>query len=1315
MKKRLITLLLTMVLGIMISAQVAAAAQPTYYEVGYAKVDINPYDLSTPDPYDLMAIPMAGNGFTDRRWSIPEKLDDNGDGKVDGNDGLFAICIAITDQKGNTLLQFTVDTINANPNYVNVVRQRLVEKYPELSADRIMFNASHTHSGPDLASSWKSGAECSEDFVTYLQMIQDQMVLAADMALADRTPATMYKGRLEANESKAIKGDIGDTLNESLPAGQKVTVLDGSLFPDRKYNAVRHYLSTVQDAKRTVVRKYTAANTVTLSDGSKVGQYAYYSYPKEGGLYIPDLNSEKVSYVGGDNFNGVSSEGTHIARSVGYVNFQGKEVSEAVYKASALKADAGTGVPTAWWAADMTVVSSVDHVSETDDTLQVLEFRFDAKYNKKPIVLVNWRAHMTLNRSVSVDYRANEKLASLGNYTSYYQMSGDWANAMRYVLERKGYRPALLQGAAGNINGGSRIQSESSWLNYQPEATDAKGNVIKGKGEGYYEGVKLSDTSYARNKGNIYGSELAEVVLECLNEHMEQINVKGGEIRSVQVKFQTTRQQVTMAGYQAGKYYAEHYNPASPTGLFRYEYVYWVDAEGNALVDEEGTPYTDAEGNVLTDANGKPVTELVPAKKVTEYCHVTSIHHANSMVSKYSSNGKASAALELNAIMIGNEFAMVTSPNELFDRYSETADQYNMTDNLWEIVDDYTPGSYGEPFIAGYSNGSGSYLPSQATYFFSQDNDKYATGSYETLTSQYAPGNGEAVIHQFDIMLDFLQKEAVNPVETEKGTCPLCEKEVEWTELTEDTGELKIANMRTGHYYLSGDLTLESKQAMTGAQMCLDLRGHTLTVKKGFTVCAGATVNLVGDGVVQGDDAPTNGGVFTVAEGGTLNLYSATVRYVGEATTDGPITNGGIIELEGTLNMYGGVVEGTSISWAGAAIYAGSQSHLNIYGGQILSGKAGASGNCVYARGSMRFSGDPVIQDIRVNPKEDGPALEDMITVSGRFTGLIKLTINSVFAGMDIGTSDNADLSNGKLYASSSRVAMVEGTDLKLYSLPAVAVVDEKGAMTYGESLAQAVEQYAGTGAKIVLQKNNTEDIAISKDLYMDLNGFSATGAITVAQGATLYVMDFATADYDISDGKYGQLTKVTGRVEGMPAAGEQDIYLKVQEEGAVSFHALCLNIRAMALRPAEGGLYYVCDFGGDTLAAEQVAAYGIAMSLERAPTQQNMGKFTQREDTLGTANGTLLKGIMKEENGRVTNCRNAAIPVYGRAYAVLKDGTYLFGVTRCRSLQEQVELADAQWLSLSHGEQEALKALYESFRSEMGGWDIPNLKASGK
>ncbi len=1306
MKKRIIGFLLALTLMAGLGAVPVKAAQPATYQVGYAKVDINPYDFSTEDPNDLVAIPMAGNGFSERRLSDKNKLDDNGDGVVDENDGLFAICLAITDQAGNTMLQFSVDIINATTLIVNPVRQRLVEKYPELSADRIMINASHTHSGPDFSTSWKSGHDFSEAYLAYVERVISQMVLAGELALADRTPATMHKGQLEANDSKAAKGDIGDTLNEARPADKKVTVLDGDDFPQRKYNAVRHYLVTGNDAKRTVVRSQKSTNTITLSDGSKVGQYAYYSYTKSNGMYLPDLSAPAFYYVGGDNFNGVATKGTGTARGVYYADRYGNEVTEDYYKQYA-----GTR---AWWLADMTVISNVDHVSETDDTMHVLEFRFDAKYNKDPIVLVNWRAHMTLNRSVSVDYRANSKLAELGNYTSYYQMSGDWANAMRFVLERKGYRPMLLQGAAGNINGSSRIAEESSWLNYAPEAVGSNGKPITGKGEGYLDGVKLSDTSYAKNKGNIYGSELAEVVLECLKEHMVQINKNGGELRSVQVKYQTTRQEVSMAQYQAGKYYAEHYNPANPTGLFKYTYTYWKDASGVPLTDDVGTPYTDAEGNVLTDAEGKPLTDLIPAEKVTEYVHVTSVHHANSMVSKFGSNGKASAALELNAIMIGKEFAVVTAPNELFDRYSETATQYDMTDNLWDIVNDFSAGSYGEPFIAGYSNAGNSYLPSQATYFFSQDNPKYATGSYETLTSQYAPGNGEAVIHQFDIMLDFLQKEAQNAPQTTEGYCGCCQKQVTWTQLTEDTGAIKVPNIRTGHYYLTGDTTLEGKQAMIGAQICLDLRGHTLTVKKGFTVSAGAVLNLLGEGAVEGTDAPANGGVFTVAEGGTLNLYQANLRYVGEATTDGPITNGGIIQLEGTLNMYGGTVEGTTIYWAGAAIYAGSQSHLNMYGGRVISGKAGTSGNCVYARGHILLTGDARIDDIRVMPKGDGPALEDMITVRGRYTGTVKLQINDVVSGMDIGTAENADLSNGRIYYSSSRVAAVDGKDLKLMPSYAAAIVDEQGVMTYADSLAEAAQQYGGTSARVVLQKNNAEKVTVSKDLLLDLNGYDITGAVTVEEGATLWGMDYATGDYDVSDGKYGTIKRFTGNVRGAEATSDRDVYLMAEDEGKISFHAVCLNIESMALKADEASLYYVNRFEADAVAKEKIKSFGVAMSVKAAPTQQTMGSdslYTQLDGAdFGTHCSVLLKGIMKEENNIIINRRNAATTVYGRAYVQLESGEYLFGCTRARSLQEQVELADARYDLLGQEEKSALENLYSSYSKLMQEWKLSNI-----
>ena len=144
--------------------------------------------------------------------------------------------------------------------------------------------------------------------------------------------------------------------------------------------------------------------------------------------------------------------------------------------------------------------------------------------------------------------------------------------------------------------------------------------------------------------------------------------------------------------------------------------------------------------------------------------------------------------------------------------------------------------------------------------------------------------------------------------------------------------------------------------------------------------------------------------------------------------------------------------------------------------------------------------------------------------------------------------------------------------------------------------------------------------------------------------------------------------------------------------------------------------MYYVNQFQADALAKTQIAAYGIAMSVVEAPTAENLGKtnkFTRCEDALGTATGTLLSGVMKAENGRATNQRNAAMPVYGRAYVQLKDGSYLFGVTRCRSLQEQVELADTQWKLLSADAQKALQAFYQTYRTAMKPWNIPNI--SGK
>ena len=122
MKFRVIAiLLLTSVLAGLLGTVTSATPSEQYY-VGYAKVDINPYDFDTPDPNDLVAIPMAGNGFADRRLSYEGKMDDNGDGVVDENDGIFATCIAITDSNGNTMLLFCLDIVNSSAHLVNPIR-----------------------------------------------------------------------------------------------------------------------------------------------------------------------------------------------------------------------------------------------------------------------------------------------------------------------------------------------------------------------------------------------------------------------------------------------------------------------------------------------------------------------------------------------------------------------------------------------------------------------------------------------------------------------------------------------------------------------------------------------------------------------------------------------------------------------------------------------------------------------------------------------------------------------------------------------------------------------------------------------------------------------------------------------------------------------------------------------------------------------------------------------------------------------------------------------------------------------------------------
>lgn len=297
---------------------------------------------------------------------------------------------------------------------------------------------------------------------------------------------------------------------------------------------------------------------------------------------------------------------------------------------------------------------------------------------------------------------------------------------------------------------------------------------------------------------------------------------------------------------------------------------------------------------------------------------------------------------------------------------------------------------------------------------------------------------------------------------------------------------------------------------------------------------------------------------------------------------------------------------------------------------------------------------------------------------------------------------------------------------LLLVGCLAFAVAAEDNVATVGTTgytaLQAAVDAYTAADQPIVLQADIAENITVSKNVYLDLNGCDVTGKITVSAG-TLYCMDSKTDDYTVEDTDgYGKLHNVTGKVAGVPeeAACAQDGYLMVTEGSTYSFHRVNLQIDTMTLRPGSAGTYYTSSFAGDELVAANVKSYGIALSVWAAPTQANLEAscrytaFTGFQAGSNSQNSTLLKGVMTQSNTQQVNEAHSAMPVYGRAYILTQGGQYLFGQTQSHSFEELVKraAADDSWKLLTAAQKDAVVAMYRSYVPILRQWGVNNVES---
>ncbi len=910
---------------------------------------------------------------------------------------------------------------------------------------------------------------------------------------------------------------------------------------------------------------------------------------------------------------------------------------------------------------------------ESDNTMYLLMFDFPDNEEKQPILLVNWRAHSTGNSS--------------GDTMT--KVSSDYAGSLRANLAKAGYRSAFIQGAGGNVVTNSTGVTEgdmmTDWLAECPNGRDL----------------------------NIYGRLLSAIAQDCVKRSMTK-ELPAGRIRNLQTTFHGDKQE-------------------DSEGMLAAAIAY---TEGSAALGENKyltTPYA------YTHTDGK------------QY-FISSKFHASSIISR-SKAGDTFTDCEVNVIVMGDNVAFVTAPNEIADRYDINGSKKNEDNDWYDLIEEDT---YGMPFVMGYTNGGNGYMPFSLEYDY--NSEKYyqltglgknawkylSPGSYESNTSRYAQGTGEALVQYFKTML-----ETVDEVCYVKE-CAACGTEVEWKPIMDvRQGAL---NVTSGHYYLNQDVPMgvtgtNRVSLDSGDKLCLDLNGHKMeTPSRSFYINSGATLNLfdsVGTGYVISYTGGNNvgGGTVFVASSGVFNMYGGTLQFIRQEVPEDKYEtgNGAVISSSGTIRMYGGKLIGgeltkseyygidNSTNGCGGTVYLSGK--MYVYGGEIVSGKAapGARGDCVYVVNSatrLYLYNDAKIDEIYINDVGT-----NQLVVYNEFTGKAAVYYNPTNISLDdesrVGTANSkTSFTEENLYCTSHPQFLIVGTGSRLEATArkegAAVVAHPEGNAVY-DSLAEALANEKDSC--IVLLKDITEPVEISEDACLDLNGFSITGKITVADGKTLYCRDSATDDYTVADGKYGKLTDVFGNVKGLytDSGVIKDGYLMVYADNAYSFHRVNLRLSAMVLRPVEAGMYYKSGFAGDEIVAKNVKQYGIAMSIEGVPEGERFmdscaysWNYNFASGAAGnSASGTLLTGVMKQTNTAEANLRNAETEVYGRAYILLNDGTVIFGDPVNRSLRQQVEDVSKQWTSFNAEQQNAAIAMYNTYSDIMADWNITKLVAA--
>ena len=485
------------------------------------------------------------------------------------------------------------------------------------------------------------------------------------------------------------------------------------------------------------------------------------------------------------------------------------------------------------------------------------------------------------------------------------------------------------------------------------------------------------------------------------------------------------------------------------------------------------------------------------------------------------------------------------------------------------------------------------------------------------------------------------------------------------------TGALTVENATIENGYA----TLMTDGTANGNGGNLEVRGNsTATVtgctfnggeaRRGGSIAVFANASIVDCTINGGKAVGGGGGSLFVYENGILSLSGNTTVYGGEVTETGA-----------ALHMNGFAQKGVTTISDGVKIYDGAN---GIGKGVYVSG------------GDLALVGNVLVESLYVN---NTSALPWSVDVSELTVTTPIATNVSEASQFGVSETDKSAMFVSDRYG----VIWKEG---KLYLAEYIATV----ANTKYVSLQTAIDAAANGYVKLLM--DCADSATVSSDLYLDLNGHSITGTVTVNEGATLYGMDSTTDDYDCTEG-YGTIAKVDGQVAHnfkTSVTGSVRRYVThTTTEGVVSFHRFYVGITSMTLRPGVTGVGYKATFAGDAVVKSMVEEYGYNLWVDGYEEHAFKGTLTAEQFAAAKNVVALLL-----KNFDVANFSQT--PVHATAYIKL-NGQTVTTASYYYTLKELVEHIAADVSGYNVAQMEPLQKMCKAYETVMEGWtNIANI-----